>query len=652
MHFDIIKETTGKASEYAPFVVDLYEKRKGRTEPIEDALDRLIKDAAWLKENRFNDEILLCFETDPYPPDYECHTITREAIQILDNNELKYVILTEYAMRAISDFGQLKHPENTKLILKIASIPHDTNNENQTDEEFMGLMFSPLNDASKKGIKVWIELNSAADPALSLQLIYRLHPIVNGWKVGEHSYKPKTESKTEWKKFIEDAKAKGFFKNLGKLSALNKYEINNIEGNPRLLLIAPHGIATEPKDDINTDKLTLKIAERIKCRAIVNNVISRLYLDLNKVDEAKKHKKFISTIEKVVKTPGRTLVIWIHGIDEDNLKDEIQTLGVKKNIQCLIGCGQPDKPTAKQKTIDDLIRLFEDNSIIACVARNGSNYCGHNISYMNQWFRSEGHKLTDVQSVQLEFKLEGIRRPEDLDEASKNIANALSGLVNLPISVETELEYFTEPEDPLVVNAFEYLKELFKRHFHVAMLEAGRYLIKTFYGNIKDAKNNTKPLLPLIKKFQANSGKVPSKTWVYDAVKLAIDEHDFKDFRTYGNLGHSQKVLLTHVDINQDKRKLVEEAFDGNYTVVRLRERIREIKVGHSFFMSSKSPTIYELKKLEPTQLIGLQEVVQKRINKLYDQLNLNQKSLEKISSVLNQTEMVKEVDQKAKCGF
>jgi len=38
------------------------------------------------------------------------------------------------------------------------------------------------------------------------------------------------------------------------------------------------------------------------------------------------------------------------------------------------------------------------------------------------------HTKADVESVQLEFKYEGIRRSEDLDEASQNISNALSVL--------------------------------------------------------------------------------------------------------------------------------------------------------------------------------------------------------------------------------
>jgi hypothetical protein len=44
---------------------------------------------------------------------------------------------------------------------------------------------------------------------------------------------------------------------------------------------------------------------------------------------------------------------------------------------------------------------------------------------MNQWFRINGYKLTDVESVQLEFKYKSIRRSEDLKGAFENISNAL-----------------------------------------------------------------------------------------------------------------------------------------------------------------------------------------------------------------------------------
>ena len=209
-------------------------------------------------------------------------------------------------------------------------------------------------------------------------------------------------------------------------SPWDENDIKIIAGNTKILLIAPHGVATKPKDEINTDKLTHRIAERLKCSAIVNDVFKRTDLDFNDIAEASTHKTFIPAIRKVADAPNLTLVIWVHGIDDDNLKNEIVEMGVKGEVQCLIGYGQPDRQTAKKKTVDKLIRLLAANSIIAHVARVGSNYGGNSTRYMNQWFRLNGYKLPDVQSVQLEFRLKGIRRSEDLDKASRNISNALS----------------------------------------------------------------------------------------------------------------------------------------------------------------------------------------------------------------------------------
>jgi hypothetical protein len=91
------------------------------------------------------------------------------------------------------------------------------------------------------------------------------------------------------------------------------------------------------------------------------------------------------------------------------------------------------------------------------------------------------------------------------------------------------------------------------------MVEAGRYLIKMFYDDNYEfarLKKRVKKesLRQLILKLQENSGDAPSKTWIYDAVKLAVDEHDLKTFPTYGKLRLSQKLLLTHVKDDGEKR--------------------------------------------------------------------------------------------------
>jgi len=65
----------------------------------------------------------------------------------------------------------------------------------------------------------------------------------------------------------------------------------------------------------------------------------RTDLDFNDIADASTHNTFIPAVRNVVDAPGRTLVIWVHGIDDDNLKNEIVEMGIKKDVQCLIGYG-------------------------------------------------------------------------------------------------------------------------------------------------------------------------------------------------------------------------------------------------------------------------------------------------------------------------
>jgi hypothetical protein len=111
----------------------------------------------------------------------------------------------------------------------------------------------------------------------------------------------------------------------------------------------------------------------------------------------------------------------------------------------------------------------------------------------------------------------------------------------------------TGPDEKLVSETYEYLKGVVQRHFHRAMLEAGTYIIKKFFdSDFKRAQNprtatKIHSLNELIRRLQGNGGNGPSKTWIYNAVKLAVDEHQLKGFSVYGKLGLSHKVYLTHV---------------------------------------------------------------------------------------------------------
>ena len=122
-----------------------------------------------------------------------------------------------------------------------------------------------------------------------------------------------------------------------------------------------------------------------------------------------------------------------------------------------------------------------------------------------------------VQVIEPEIVLDD---EDPLVEQTTSDTNATENTVLTEVSVPVQViepEIIQDIEDPLVVEAFEYLKNSFRLHFHEAMLAAGRYLVDKFYDKDYDwARQGKKPkkkgsLNKLIERLQANSGDAPSK---------------------------------------------------------------------------------------------------------------------------------------------
>ncbi len=143
----------------------------------------------------------------------------------------------------------------------------------------------------------------------------------------------------------------------------------------------------------------------------------------------------------------------------------------------------------------------------------------------------------------------------------------------------------------------------------------------------------------MIKRLQEDDGKAPSKTWVYDAVKLAVDEHYFAktNFRTYGKLGHSQKVYLTHVKNLEVKKELILEVVENNYTVAQTRERIAEVQGHdpHEKFSLDSVPTDADLEKAKRDDLIRLRKEAFSKFEFHRDKMAHYQECLDAITKAL-----------------
>ncbi|WP_435550199.1 hypothetical protein [Desulfobacterium sp. N47] len=406
---------------------------------------------------------------------------------------------------------------------------------------------------------------------------------------------------------------------------LKEKDIEVLKGdkNPNIILIAPHGV---DGDDDNAGKLARAVRKKLGCHAIINEAFKRpiedektkkiqesnieeRIADLNSKTDAEKHPTFIKMIKDNIADPGKTYVFWLHGIDDDNLKKEVNKLK-KPEVKCLIGYGQPDEASysmPKEQALD-LAKFLSDNGLSAEPAHKSSDYRGVSPEKMNQYFKQTGGDFSAVKSVQLEFGKEGIRDGKNIAKSGNKIALAISELTGCE-TFDTKEETVDEA---LVKEATEKVIEFIKAN-HTNSIAVGRYLIEKFYDNNYDnaraGKNHKgKSLNAMYDKLEKTSD-APSRSWFYNALNLAVDDKDFENDADYEKLNLSQKIYLTYLNKNAEYRtaklgliKEIATAKDG-MRIGDLLKKIAKIK-GKPIIQKieqtdDEMPSIDELPKLE-----------------------------------------------------
>ncbi len=183
------------------------------------------KDAISLEKNGERRSILLSFTTDPYQIfDVRCQ-LTRKAIKILHDHNLKVSILTKGGKRSERDFDLLSaNPELSRygatLVFtdeKMRSLiePHAA----PTDERI-----SALRKAHERGIFTYVSLEPVWAPDQSLALIDLTYEFVDLFKVGKLNYNSQQKT-VDWKRFREDVieKLEGYGKDYYIKMDLRKY---------------------------------------------------------------------------------------------------------------------------------------------------------------------------------------------------------------------------------------------------------------------------------------------------------------------------------------------------------------------------------------------------------------------------------------------
>jgi len=223
MKTTIIYESRGKAREYCELAANLYRGcshccsycyapatiRVARNEFCkprvrEGVLTKFLRDAEILGKAGEKRTILLSFTTDPYQLIDVKEQLTREAIKILHNNNLKVSILTKGGKRSERDFDLLaKHPELSEYgaTLVFTDLKYQKEIEKgaaSTDERV-----TLLKKAHDMGIFTYVSLEPVWLPEQSLELIDLTHNFVDFYKVGKLNYDPQQKN-VDWAKFKKE----------------------------------------------------------------------------------------------------------------------------------------------------------------------------------------------------------------------------------------------------------------------------------------------------------------------------------------------------------------------------------------------------------------------------------------------------------------
>ena len=218
----LIYEPQGKAAEYAQRALNIYKgcqhacrycygKRRlsaiqkaeynTNPNPKEGFISKLRKQAAKLPPD--TPEILLSFLGDVYQPAEMELRLTREAIEILIENDLPFTILTKGGLRAVRDFVLLEGYPKARFGTTLIFTEQKRADYWEPGAATIANRITAIQIAHNRGIKTWVSLEPVINPEQALDLIYQLHPFVDHWKIGKINYH--TGIDVDWIAFREEA---------------------------------------------------------------------------------------------------------------------------------------------------------------------------------------------------------------------------------------------------------------------------------------------------------------------------------------------------------------------------------------------------------------------------------------------------------------
>lgn len=219
----IIYEPRGRAKEYSELAANLYSgcdhactycyaplaTRKKRdtfcfSKPREGVLNKFLDDAIELESQNEKRPILLSFTTDPYQLLDVKYQLTRDAIKILHQHNLRVSILTKGGKRSERDFDLLsKNKELSEYGTTLVFIEETMREKIEPGAAPIKERIDALKKAHKLGIRTYVSLEPVWFPEDALKFIDITYKFVDFFKVGKLNYNPQ-QYNVDWGAFRTD----------------------------------------------------------------------------------------------------------------------------------------------------------------------------------------------------------------------------------------------------------------------------------------------------------------------------------------------------------------------------------------------------------------------------------------------------------------
>ena len=226
---NIIYELKGKAKEYAPLAANLYrgcshgcdycyapaclrmtkyEFNHPKARP--DVLNQLEKNAKKMAGD--SRPVLLCFTCDPYQPLEEEAQITRRAIEILGENDMRIRVLTKRPTLAVErdinilkkykvEFGVSLSFDDCEIKTSVFHDPHAWKAW-EPKVSSPSCRIKAISMAKRAGLPTWLSIEPVIIPDQAIKVVQRTVGFVDHYKIGKLNHHPEIEKKIDWRKFL------------------------------------------------------------------------------------------------------------------------------------------------------------------------------------------------------------------------------------------------------------------------------------------------------------------------------------------------------------------------------------------------------------------------------------------------------------------